>query len=260
MAWILLILALALNIGKVQKSPPVSFLRSSAIALYFPLQNTAAFFSDRVVGFYHFVVYSRNLNNQNIELRKKIEKLSATQKVFENLAEENYSFRQALGFYGTNPYYFDLIPAEIIGRGGDSTSGTAMINKGSKAGVKAGLSVVNREGLVGKVIEVSPFSSKILLLTSAQSVVSAALSHTHTNGAVSGGYGGILKMKFVPEDTEIITRESVVVSPSSLDYQRGVKIGEISSSGKSADSLFLDISIKPSVNFSKLGVVFICKP
>ena len=127
-----------------------------------------------------------NYNNLKIErdaLRQKIAGLEQIQFRYEILERENRLYRQALGFQMSSKY--SVISAEIISLDPDNLFNMIIINKGADDGVEPYMPVIafqvekipaNPEtgepeserviqGVVGKVIQVTPSSARILPIT-----------------------------------------------------------------------------------------------
>jgi len=260
LAVFLLLIALLINLPPVNRSPVLGSFRSSVLVAFYPFQFVLDGLFDNTLGLARFVVSARKFEEENKQLKAKLDQVEARQRALNYLEEENEGLRRTLVFRDSRPYRYYLQAAEIIGRGGNPWGDQLIINKGSEAGVTEGMTVVCRQGLVGNIFEVSKYSSKVLLITSSQSRVSALLEEAGVFGIAQGGYGRILKLKYVPEDTEIATAESVVVSPASSTYIRGIDIGKVSRVDRNVNQLFCEIEVQPAVDFSRLGMVYICRP
>ena len=64
-------------------------------------------------------------------------------------------------------------------------------------------------------------------------------------------------MKYINRDDDVKIGDEVISSSLSLVYPKGLPIGTISSVEKSYFALFQNITIKPSVDFSKIRFVFV---
>jgi len=250
----LLVLSLLLNIHQIQRSRPVQILRSGTQALFYPLNYlTASLFDDA-----KFLLKVRRVEGENQELRLKLSAAQAENRILLPLKEENEALRRTLGF--GSAFGYQLVPARVIGRSGDTWLEQVTINKGSVHGLRPGQTVICREGLVGRVREVSKYVSRVELLTSPGSSITAGLPRTQTSGMISGGFGDKLKLLYVQEAASVEAGEMVVVGGGSQTIAPGVPIGRVRRVTHSVEMLFQDIEVAPLVNLSKLDLVFICKP
>lgn len=250
----LLVLSLLLNVPQIQRSRPVQIIRSGTQALFYPINYLTASAFDGA----KFFLKVRRVEKNNQELRLKLSAAQAEIRILLPLKEENEVLRRALNF--GSAFGYQLVPARVIGRSGDTWLEQVTINKGSAHGIHLGQTVVCREGLVGRVREVSRFTSRVELITSPGLTVSAVLPRTQTFGQVAGGYGDKLKLRYVQEAASIEAGEAVVVGAGSQAIVPGVPIGRVRRVTHSVKMLFQDIEVAPLVNLSKLDLVFICKP
>ena len=254
--FLLILIAFSLNFPQIGNAPPVRVVRSSVHAAgYFFEWSTSSLFqrTGRLAG---FMVNINRFENENLELKQKIRLYEAELLLLQRIQDENQKLRSAIGFRETRPYGFHALPSEVIGRGGDDL--TVVVNKGEADGVKTSQTVVNNLGLVGRISEVSAYSSKVSLITDPINVISSVLARTGTYGAVRGGRR--LIMDYVPSGISVEAGEKVAVSNASSTFLRGIPIGVVRSAGKKVEDLFQKIEIDPAVDFSKLDVVYICQP
>lgn len=250
---LLLVLSLLLNTPQVLKSRPVQFLRSGTQVLFYPINYLTASVFDGV----KFFIRMRRTEQNNQELRLKLAAAQAENRILSSLEKEKEVLLRALNF--KSAFGYQLIPARVIGRSGDTWLEQITINKGSAQGLHPGMTVICREGLVGKVREVSRFSGRVELITSPDLSVSAALPRTQTLGRISGGQGNILKLMYVQEAASVEAGEIVVVGGGSQTIVPGVPLGRVVGVRRSVEMLFQDIEVAPLVDLAKLDLVFICK-
>ncbi len=252
---ILLVIALFLNFFQVGKFPPVVFLRSSIQVVAYPLELISKKTAESALKTSTFLIRAKRMENDNQALKERINKAEAQLLILESVKNENLLLRSAVAFRGSNPYGFSLIPAEVVSRGGDDFS--IVINRGEDDQVKTGQTVICRQGLVGRIGEVSRYTSKVDLITDPAVTISSVLKRTATFGVVRGGR--VLKMDYVSENASVEAGELVLVSSASSSFARGLPIGSVSFVSKKVEDLFQNIELVPAVDFSKLDMVFICQ-
>ncbi len=199
------------------------------------------------------------------ELQNKISEYEETERNITELRNENKYLRDQLGFSKTSIY--KNIPAEVIGKDPGNTFNSIIVNKGSSSGLKRDMPVVALQdgyhGLVGKVGEVSRFSSIIIPIYNESAYVSSRLQDSRYEGLVSGsGYSNsLLRMDYVKKIAreEIRYGDFVITSGMKSIYPKGIYIGRVTAiEGKEWDTS-LQLEIEPVVDFSKLEYVFILK-
>jgi len=129
------------------------------------------------------------------------------------------------------------------------------LDKGQLNGIKKGMAVAVPAGLIGRVIEVSPQSSKALLLTDPDSRAAGLTQESRTHGIVAGDGSPYLSMKYIDLDSGAQVGETVLSSGVGGVYPKGMMIGKIESLGRDATGLHLQARVNPFVEFKKIEEV-----
>lgn len=160
-----------------------------------------------------------------------------------------------------------LVPARVTGYGpSQSFSRTVTIDAGRDAGVRPDMTVVNNDGLVGRVLRVSRTSATVLLVLDPESVVGARIGESMEIGIlkgrdVTGQVGGLdlelVNQKLVPAKGDtVLTWGSEGAGP----YVPGVPVGRVVEVFASVREQTQRAVIDPFVNFSTLDVVGVVVP
>lgn len=232
-------------------------VRSLLQAAIYPFQSVAVSLWKGVVNMPASFAGYKKVTNQNTELKEELMSLEPRLALLEELQRENTRLRTALLYKQKNPYRFKLLPAQVIGRSPDPWFSILEINQGSRAGIRRDMPVMVKEGLVGRIVEVSKYSSKVMLITDAESSVAAVDSRSRDFGVVKGGSLNKLFMKHVDASGDIEVGDSIVTSNISTIFPPGIPIGNVSQASKKEHDLFYHIEIKPAVDFRKIEEVFI---
>ena len=235
----------------------LSLLRRAVVSAVYPFQYAAAVFWRSTAELPGNIVNIRNLVRENSGLQARLADAGPKLALLDELNGENDRLKEALGFRAGNRYRLKLLPAKVIGRGAATWNSLIEIDRGSGAGVRANLPVIVAAGLVGKVVEVSPFSSKVLLLTDPLSSVAAADQRSRANGVAEGYAPNKLKMKYVGEGGGVATGDAIVTSAVSSLFPAGLPLGTVSRAVKKETDLFYEIELKPAVDLSRLEEVFV---
>jgi len=203
------------------------------------------------------VFYHRNFV-QNEKLKKEIDFLKLKLNSVNEIYLENNRLKNLLAFKQKAP--FKVVSARVIGRSSDNWSSTAIIDKGSYQGIRRGFVVVTYLGLVGKVIETTDSTSKIMLINDPGLGVSAMVQRSRQEGLVSGTLGGSLIMKYLPKDADIQTSDVVITSGLTEAYPKGLLIGRVVTIGEEFSGLSRYCQIKPAVNLSSIEEVLVIIP
>ncbi len=168
---------------------------------------------------------------------------------------ENALLTRMLNFKDLNNR-LDLVPARIIATGPDSLSPSVIINRGSRDGVRFGMTIVDPGGyFVGTVSQVETNASKVLLMVSPSSSVGAIDEKTRATGVVEGVYGSLPRFKFVVTSAALHKGDFVVTSGADNLNPRMILLGQIVSIQRSDVSEFQTAEIRPAANFQNLELV-----
>ena len=199
-----------------------------------------------------------DLQAENSDLRSKV----ATQDYDRNRLEEYDGLTAAAESLG-----YSLVPARVVGIGASqSFSRTVTIDAGSDAGVHPDLTVVNNDGLVGRVLRVTRTTATVLLIVDADSVVGGRVGRSMEVGFLHGrgvlGSDGRLDLELV-DDTAVPAKHDTVVtwgSEAGGPYVAGVPVGRITSVYSSLRETAQRAVIDPYVDFGALDLVGIVVP
>jgi len=146
--------------------------------------------------------------------------------------------------------------AKVVGRDLSNYFGMITVDLGERDGVVTDMPVITPEGVVGKIIEVYPEYSLVMLLTDYKSGISGIIQKPRPVGAVMGAGNGMCKMKYFAVNAEAKIGDFVVASGDGK-FPKGLLIGKISDIRPASDSMSLDIDVIPAVDVLKLEEVLI---
>jgi rod shape-determining protein MreC len=140
------------------------------------------------------------------------------------------------------------------------------IDAGSDAGIHPDLTVINNDGLVGRVLRVTRTTATVLLIVDADSVVGGRVGRSMQVGFLHGrgvlGRDGRLDLELV-DDTSVPAKDDTVVTWGSAGggpYVSGVPIGRVTSVYSSLRETSQRAVIDPFVDFGALDVVGVVVP
>lgn len=154
---------------------------------------------------------------------------------------------------------YRVVPAEVIAVGpAQDFAWTVTIDAGSLDGIERDMSVINGDGLVGRVIKVNQTNATVLLLVDASSSVGGRVATTEEIGIVSGtGRQDSLDFQLLDPLAELVIGDALVTfgSRDGRPYVPGVPIGEVVDITGTAGQLTRIATIRPFANVSRLSVV-----
>jgi len=162
---------------------------------------------------------------------------------------------------------YALVPARVIGMGpSQSFSATVTIDAGSRAGVQPDLTVVNGDGLVGRVLRVTSTTATVLLIIDRDSTVGGRVGSTMDLGFLTGQGAAeddagldlrLVDRRAVPERNDtVVTWGSDGAGP----YVPGIPIGRVTDVYSSLRDSSQRAEIEPYVDFAALDLVGVVVP
>jgi len=218
------------------------------LKLYAAVTGTAS----RLWGSY---VDLRRVRAENLRLQEEVAALRGEVRRLAEAGLENARLRRLLDLPATRE--FDLVTAQVIAKDTTNWFKTIMINKGSEAGVQRSLPVIAGEGLVGRVVEVMPWTAKVQLLTDPVSSVGALLQEQRVTGLVTGARGQTATVKYLPLMAEVRVGDVVLTSGMGGVFPKGILIGTVTATHRKSGALFQEAAIQPSVDFGRLEEVLV---
>ena len=198
------------------------------------------------------------LKKENEELKKKIEELEKMAIDYEQVTAENDVMRSHLKLADRYKDY-NLVVADIISDSATNWEATYIINKGSKDGIKPGMTVITNEGLVGYIETVTNKTSKIISILDAGNSVSSRVSRTRDEivckGSVSSTEEQNLKIMNIPMGTVLIEGDKIETSGIGGIYPKGLAVGKIVEIVNKKNPIENEAIVKTNVDFNKLETV-----
>lgn len=197
-------------------------------------------------------LFWKTFRNQAADEAKIVELESEVGRLRE-LSKENERLRKLLEFKDT--FAGKKVAARIIGWDPAPWRKTIILDKGANQGIKKDMAVIVPDGLVGRVLEVGPSTSRVILLTDADSRVSAIAEESRSQGVLSGNGNSELTLEYMEIESTTIVGESVSTSGLNGLFPKGIRIGKITAIGKDMTGLHLQAKVTSFVRFSKLEEV-----
>jgi rod shape-determining protein MreC len=162
---------------------------------------------------------------------------------------------------------YSLVAARVIAIGPvQSFSRTVTIDAGTSSGLTKNMTVLDNDGLVGRIVQVTRSTATVLLIVDTESVVGGRLGTNSEIGFLRGrgsvSDSGRLDLELV-DNAVIPSRDDVVVtwgSENGVPYVAGIPIGKVESVVSSPRDSSRVAVIAPFVDFSALDVVGVVVP
>ncbi|MCX4535127.1 rod shape-determining protein MreC [Streptomyces sp. NBC_01669] len=159
--------------------------------------------------------------------------------------------KSAAGQYG-------IKAAEVIAIGSaQGFSWTVTIDAGSNDGLKRDMTVINGDGLVGRVTTVGPDTATVLLANDPDFTVGTRMEKTDELGFATGQGDRPLSVQFLNGKAKVKKGDRLVTFGSSRNkpFVPGVPVGEVVRVDPSGGDLTRTVYVRPYVGFTRLDIV-----
>ena len=200
---------------------------------------------------------------ENKSLKSKMDQLYETEAKLASLQQDNEKMQEQLELTDTLTDY-NSINGAVIGRNPDNWVDQLIIDRGSQNGVEMNMSVMGGNGYIGRIVEVSPTSSKVQLVTTSHQNTGRVSAQVLTeNGVVHGIISGyeaetyrlilnqIITDATLKEGDQVVTSGLGGLSPSSL------LIGTVDEIKLDSHGLAMEAYITPAADMNDIRFVTI---
>lgn len=162
---------------------------------------------------------------------------------------------------------YALVPARVVALGpSQSFSRTVTIDAGSRSGLHPDMTVLNNDGLVGRILRVTSTTATVLLILDAESVVGGRVGESMEVGFLHGrgvlGSSGRLDLELIDESAVPARHDTVVTwgSEGGAPYVSGIPVGQVTTVYSSLRETSQRAVIQPFVDFGALDLVGVVVP
>ncbi len=146
----------------------------------------------------------------------------------------------------------DALMAEVVGLTPVSSIHEVVIDKGAAHGLQVGHAVLDADGLVGQVTEVTQINARVLLITDARHGLPV---ETLRNGvrAVASGTGQLdkLQLEGLPLTADIRAGDKLIASGLGGRFPYGYPVGEVLAVRPDPSHVFALVSARPSARLRR---------
>ena len=190
-----------------------------------------------------------NLESELILFRVKSEKMAA-------LTSENNRLRRLLG--SAAKLQDNVLVAELIGVNPDPEEQEVLIDKGLEDSVFVGQPVLDSRGLVGQVVEVSSFSSRVLLISDQRHSVPVQVLRSNLRLIAQGtGIGQRLELLHVNSTADIKVGDQLLSSGLGNRFPVGYPVGVVDKVDLKLGKPFSEVLAKPNAQLDRSSHVLL---
>lgn len=234
----------------------VRLIRLWAEALVAPPEKAINYTMTGLAAMWQNYVDLRHVREQNAQLQEQIDRLRLAQASLLEDARQGQRLQSLLDFQ--HRYIYSTVAAQAIGSSGSLQSHVFYLDKGSNAGLKPDMAVITAEGIVGKVRDVFPGTSQVLMINDQTSGAGVILETTRIRGILTGNAAGQLEIVGILSDERIKPGERVLTAGGDFVFPRGLPVGVVDKVVRDPDrDAFIDVMVKPAANLDRLDEVLV---
>lgn len=239
---------------QVRRENNVRLIRLWSLEALTPVESAGTSAVHWLAGLWTGYLDLHGAREKDRQLRAQVGELQLQVSRLQGQAAEAKRLAGLLGFRQSHPR-LPLLAARVISANPTLATRVIYINRGSRSGVQANMGVITPDGVVGKVLEVSPDSAQVLLISDRESGVGALLAADRVQGVAEGTGGPLLRMDYVENTEKVAIGEQVLTDGLDQIFPKDLPVGTVITATHS--SPFERIVVKPAAHLDRLEDVLV---
>ena len=189
------------------------------------------------------------LKNENLKIKVNLQRID----VLENEVTRLRSIKAAAIKKIENIKIAKVIQRDVI-----PNKKSLKMNIGLKDNIKMGQTVMGVNGLIGQVVEINSFTSKVLLITDSSSNVPAIIARTGQQVIVKGGsQTDMMEISFLKNEANIQKGDLIVTSGQAKRFIASIKVGRVTDVVNNEGERFSTVTLMPLENINDINEVIV---
>lgn len=235
-----------------------------------PVEKGISVITSKVEDGMSYFKSKKQLDDENKTLKAKIEELEKKITRMDYLESQNKEMRDMLDIKDIYRNY-SIIGGNVIAKDAGNWFDVFTIDVGQNKGISSSgedsfsgyYPVITSKGLVGRIITVSAFSSKVRTIIDEDSTVSCIVTknrqYVDVKGSMEYKDQGLCIVENIDTNTDLSPGDTIETSGAGDGYPKGIIVGKIIEVKKNQDDLKTYAILKPAVDFKSLETVFVLK-
>ncbi len=173
-----------------------------------------------------------NIKKENEKLKQELQIYKQRELNVEFLSNQNKNLKKILESEESYLKKENMILSKVLIDKGSPFLKSIIINRGSKSGILKGMPVMDKDFLVGRVVEINYLSSRVLLLNDLNSRIPVTFGKDGVQAILKGSGDNRPMLEYLPED--FIVEEGIDVFTSGKDgiFFPGTPVGKTTENGE----------------------------
>lgn len=254
-----IIIIIVFTSGLLLSTEPLAPLKQYISTLFSPLQFIANAPLEAIDNISNTVKSRETLISENETLREMELALSDRLLKIVHLEQENARLSALLGSPVVTTQKKLIAKVQVVDS--DPFKLQVIVNKGLKDNVFIGQSVIDEHGVVGQVIEVSNYSSRILLIADNSHAI--PLRNQRNDVRLIGlGRGDVhqMELQYVTKNTDVKIGDMLVTSGLGARFPEGYPVAKVTWIENRSNEIYSTIHIQPTAQLDRIRYVLLLWP
>jgi len=201
---------------------------------------------------------TEQLISENEQLTNELFELKAKLQIYNNLVLENQKISRLIDASYTLPANAVKL-AQVKSIAQSRLKRQLVINKGSNDDILVSQIVLGANGVVGQIIQSTPFYATVQLTTDPTQYIPVKNVRNGSRGITKGlaANKSGMKVEFMPADADVKLGDIFVTSGIGQSYPEGYPVGEVIEVSAPHDEAFLLIRLRPLEDMNELEFVLV---
>ncbi len=190
------------------------------------------------------------LEQENARLKARILVLEGKSQKLVSMEAENIRLRMLLN--ASDSLDESVMVAEVIAVDPDPFTHKIFIDKGSRHGVFEGQPVLGATGLMGQVVQVDPYASRVLLITDSSHAFPVQVARNGIRAVAIGTSSTMnLELVHVPDTADIRVGDTLISSGMGLRFPAGYPVAVVSEIRHHPGRPFAEVRATPTAELDR---------
>jgi rod shape-determining protein MreC len=226
-------------------------LRDGTQSLFAPIQEAASVVTRPIVGFVDGISNIAGLREENERLRDRVRELESEVSDIVGLQNRLEALERISDL--EPPGDLAAITARIFSVGVSEFDHIRWIDRGSDDGVVVGHTVIDEDGLVGRVDFATDSRARVRLISDPRNGVGVRNLDTNETGIVEGQGSGLLRLKMFNAEQSV--EEGHLIVTEGDRFAPGIVVGSVAESAEPEAGFSLITDVFAAVDFSRIDFV-----
>jgi len=194
----------------------------------------------------------RALADENGRLRERLMVATAQLGRLQAVQRENQRYRELLD--AAEAQHLDVQLVGIADVDLDPFRHRLLLDQGGLRGVRDGLALIDANGVVGQVIQVTPLNATAMLISDPNHAIPVQVVRSGLRGIAYGtGRVDLLRLPDLPRSADIVAGDELVTSGLGGRFPPGLTVGRVSRVSPDETRLFIVAEAAPAAHLDRAG-------